>query len=86
MKDHIYDLETEGDPSMSAGHILALARVGVAASDSVMSVDLQRNGYQNLFEVIGDIAGRLMDEISELEHQNEILTMATQASQGKEVR
>lgn len=42
---------------MSASYILSLARVGVAASESIMNVNLQRDGYQNLLEVIGDIAG-----------------------------
>ena len=81
MRDHIYDMEDDGDPILSAGQILSLARVGVAASDSAMSVDLQRNGYQNLFEVIGDIAGKLMDEISALESKTEVPSKANQASQ-----
>lgn len=71
MRDHIYDQDNDDGAFVKASHILSLARVGVAASDSAMSVDLQSNGYQNLFEVIGDIAGRLMDEISELERRIE---------------
>ncbi len=69
MRDYIYDQDNDGGPFMKASHIHSLARIGVAASDSAMSVDLQSNGYQNLFELIGDIAGRLMEEISELEHR-----------------
>ncbi|WP_306112778.1 MULTISPECIES: hypothetical protein [unclassified Roseovarius] len=81
MSDHIYDREIDGDPFMSASHILSLARVGVAASESIMNVNLQRDGYQNLLEVIGDIAGRLTEEILELQRQNEILSKASQTSQ-----
>lgn len=81
MSDHIYDREIDGDPFMSASHILSLARVGVAASESIMNVNLQRDGYQNLLEVIGDIAGRLTEEILELQRQNEILSEASQTSQ-----
>ena len=62
-KDPIYGDGCELGLSINAGQILALARVGVAASDTAMNVHLGGTDYQGLFEVIGGIADRLTDDL-----------------------
>ena len=57
----IYDRADLGDASSKAAGILSLARIGVAASDTSLVVDLKRCGYEGLLEVIGGLAAELSE-------------------------
>ncbi|OUR80639.1 hypothetical protein A9Q83_00520 [Alphaproteobacteria bacterium 46_93_T64] len=47
--------------------LYSLARVGMAASDTSISVDLQKVGYTELFGVMGGIAESLFDDLDRIE-------------------
>ncbi|WP_170577995.1 hypothetical protein [Ruegeria arenilitoris] len=57
----IFDVPTQTDTYDKALKILALARTGVAASDSTMNIDLTMRGYGELLEVIGQLASDILD-------------------------
>ena len=47
--------------------LYSLARVGMAASDTTVAVDLQKVGYTELFGVMGSIAESLFDDLDRIE-------------------
>ncbi len=57
----IFDVPSSPDTYDKALKILALARTGVAASDSAMNIDLTVRGYGELLEVIGQLASDILD-------------------------
>ncbi len=57
----IFDVTSSPDTYDKALKILALARTGVAASDSAMNIDLTVRGYGELLEVIGQLASDILD-------------------------
>lgn len=67
MKHAIYNKDGPECLSEKSDHLLALSRVGIAASDSGMNLDLQDCGYCGLFEVMALISADISDELVERE-------------------
>lgn len=69
MSDHhqLYELPHPVYASSICNRIYGLSRIGVAATDSAMNLDLNKSGYFELFEVIAQLAFDLGDMIEELE-------------------
>ena len=63
------DLPDTPDSRLVAGinRLYSLARVGMAASDTSISVDLQKAGYTELFGTMGCIAEGMFDDMEKLE-------------------
>lgn len=61
MSGPIFDNPSHPDTYDKALKILALARTGVAASDSAMNIDQMARGYGELLEVIGELASDILD-------------------------
>ncbi len=57
----IFDVPLKTDTYDKALKILALSRMGVAASDTAMNIDLSTRGYGELLEVIGQLASDILD-------------------------
>ncbi|WP_372572658.1 hypothetical protein [Ruegeria jejuensis] len=57
----IYERPERPDTLHKASNILALARVGVAASDSALNIDLVKQGYGELLETIARLASDILD-------------------------
>ncbi|MEX0349833.1 MAG: hypothetical protein AB3N15_10465 [Paracoccaceae bacterium] len=57
----VYEVDREGDALDKAFSILALARVGVAASDSTLNIDLIKSGYGGLLETIAQLATDIVE-------------------------
>ncbi|WP_425084010.1 hypothetical protein [Ruegeria profundi] len=57
----VFDVATKPDTYDKALKILALSRMGVAASDTAMNIDLTARGYGELLEVIGELASDILD-------------------------
>lgn len=67
MKHHTYLKEDSNELSEKSDQLLALSRVGIAASDSDMNLDLEDCGYCGLFEVMATLSRDLTDELVERE-------------------
>ena len=63
------DLPDTPDSRLVTGinRLYSLARVGMAASDTSISVDLQKAGYTELFGTMGCIAEGMFDDMEKLE-------------------
>ncbi|MCR9088682.1 MAG: hypothetical protein NXH97_18275 [Rhodobacteraceae bacterium] len=66
-KSSLYDCKLRQDAEGSCYAILNLCRVGIAATDSAMAVDLSKGGFEALFEAIGALAE---DAIDRMETEN----------------
>lgn len=67
MKHPIYMTEDIQCLNEKADRLLALSRVGIAASDSAMNLDLGDCGYCGLFEAMALISADLSDELMQRE-------------------
>ncbi len=57
----IFDVPLKTDTYDKALKILALSRMGVAASDTAMNIDLSMRGYGEVLEIIGQLASDILD-------------------------
>jgi len=53
------------DALATAYRLHGIARAGIAASDTVMAIDMHKGGYRELFEVINVMAGDVIDGIEQ---------------------
>ena len=53
------------------GHLLSLARIGVAASDTSLLIDLDEYGFGSLFEVMAEITNEIIDDVDSLQDRPE---------------
>lgn len=67
MKDSIYENDIDETAERKLYTILSLCRVGVAASDSVMNVDLAKGGHCEMYEIIAKLAGEAVDMLGSVE-------------------
>jgi hypothetical protein len=65
MKDVSFETPTFVCNVTSAAQILGLCRTGVAATDSTLNIDLQKDGYRSVLEVIGSLASDIMENTGE---------------------
>lgn len=75
MKDIIYEISGEKSASdlayEKAGALFGLAKMGVAASDTAMNMDLHRSGFQQTFETMARLAHDLFLDLDGLEDRDE---------------
>ena len=67
MSRSIYKHRTEDTADIMALRIIGLAKVGAAATDSKMNIDLTGFGYCELFEAIAALGHELSEAIDILE-------------------
>ncbi len=69
MNQHIRHPQTQATDSLfaRAARIYGCARMGMAASDTVLNIDLEKGGYQETFEAIAATADTLMSDLMEVE-------------------
>ena len=63
----VYEVPDQPDAYDVAHKIVALARIGIAASDSPLNIDLTKKGYLELLEVIAQLASEICEMIPDLE-------------------
>lgn len=63
----IYENGAGNDAEGIAYRLHGLCRVGAAASDSLMNIDLSKGGYIDLFETMAGLCDQLVDAISQAE-------------------
>lgn len=66
-RDPIYADGYTDSASSKAMRLYALARVGIASTDSCMNINLAEGGHCEVFEVIGRLAYELSSDCEELE-------------------
>ena len=78
MSSKIYDntpIYPEGpsDAALKAVHqIYGLARVGLASTDAAVSLDLNKDGFAGIFEVIIGLATSAYDDLETLERKHRL--------------
>lgn len=74
MKDAVFEGENETAHDRAIGKLtklLSMARVGCAASDSALDVDLSRDGFTAYFETMAAIADELFADLDKLQNKPE---------------
>ena len=61
--DQIYTVKLSQDAVTSCNAIFKLCKVGLAAGDSTMGIDLTKGGYDALFEAIAGLAHCAIDNL-----------------------
>ena len=68
---------TQGDDSLfnRVARIYGCARIGAAASDTVLPLDLHKGGYQEAFEAIASIADSVMGDLMDASETGDVSRM-----------
>ncbi|HCP81720.1 MAG TPA: hypothetical protein DIT67_09060 [Octadecabacter sp.] len=72
------------DAADKIGQIKGLSRIGAAASDSSLIINLDESGYQSLFEVIHRLCDEIWPEIDTLQHKAKVGVYAYQTGEKAE--
>lgn len=59
----IYDMPASKDPSGIAYRLHELCKVGAAATDTTLNIDLSKDGYRGMFETMAELCENLIDQL-----------------------
>lgn len=68
-KSRLFASEIDQDAEDSCYAIFNLCKVGIAANDTIMNIDLTKGGFDALFEAIAALAEDAIERIEDEEHR-----------------